>query len=187
MTSPATRRFTVSDGMVLIAATAVGLGATRAVGLHVRGAIERDDSVIIKLTLSFVGLFLTLALLVLRLWKPRPGLRILFRQPGFAGCFAVSVTIAIRLLMICGDYLERLALVGPIPSFFWDFFSYNVLIWSPIIDVSTACPIAAVWLVMALGGRWEMEPGWVDRAGRALSCFWLVAALIFRVVKWLIV
>jgi hypothetical protein len=27
--------------------------------------------------------------------------------------------------------------------------------------------------MLALGGRWRADPGWIDRAGRALGLFWV--------------
>jgi hypothetical protein len=39
--------------------------------------------------------------------------------------------------------------------------------------------VAGAWLTLRLAGAWRPEPTWVDRAGRALGVFWLVAALHF--------
>jgi hypothetical protein len=39
--------------------------------------------------------------------------------------------------------------------------------------------VAGAWLTLRLARAWRPEPTWVDRAGRALGVFWLVAALHF--------
>lgn len=182
MTSPAPRRFTVSDGMVLVAATAVGFGVARYSELRVNGnGITLSIMARVQVWLSFVGLFLTFALLTLRLWRPRPDLRDLFRQPGFAANFAVMVTIVVRLFVSWCVYRSMMPSVISRGSYVWDFFAVRFVAVTPVFDESIACPIVSVWLVMALGGRWDAEPGWVDRAGRALGVFWIGGALFFEV------
>jgi hypothetical protein len=39
--------------------------------------------------------------------------------------------------------------------------------------------VAGAWLTLLLAGAWRPEPTWVDRAGRALGVFWILAALYF--------
>ncbi len=51
-----------------------------------------------------------------------------------------------------------------------------------ILTVSVASPsgpaVAAVWLVLALSGRWSPEKSWIDRLGRILGATWLLISLL---------
>jgi hypothetical protein len=38
--------------------------------------------------------------------------------------------------------------------------------------------VAGAWLSLLLAGRWQSEPSWVDRLGRAIGWLWLVLALV---------
>jgi hypothetical protein len=34
--------------------------------------------------------------------------------------------------------------------------------------------VTVAWLTLALNGRWQPEPNWLDRAGRSLGLAWVV-------------
>ena len=97
------RPFTLLDAMVLIAATAIallpfrfflsvfeGLSATLSVAHRIVEVVFVADALICPLALS-----LSLALWVLRLRQPRPGLPRVFRQPGMAASTAILVYLSL--------------------------------------------------------------------------------------------
>jgi hypothetical protein len=188
------REFRLSDAMVLIAGAALALSG----GAHLlvllagefarlcgEAAAHREDLIAhwpifwrvthdhLRNTLWYgfqaavmVLLGMTPAFLVLRLRRPRPPLRALLRQPG---------TVA-ALSMVFG--------------LFWGT-GFLVYLFPDKVDAMTAAPaaigvaVAAGWGALALSRRWEPEPGWVDRMGRALGCAAigtaLIGLLIFRI------
>ena len=38
--------------------------------------------------------------------------------------------------------------------------------------------VAGAWLALILIGRWQSEPTWIDRLGRAIGCLWIVLAVV---------
>src|SRR6516164_1370010 len=95
--TPAPRSFTVLDGMILVAAPAVGLGVLRGMSVEVDWAgilgvlFARLDwtgesvgeliGELVRITMPSASAT-TMALLALRLRRPRPSWRRLARQPG---------------------------------------------------------------------------------------------------------
>ena len=43
-----------------------------------------------------------------------------------------------------------------------------------VVVVLTACAIPVAWAILALLGRLEAEPSWIDRLGRGLGVCWAV-------------
>jgi hypothetical protein len=41
--------------------------------------------------------------------------------------------------------------------------------------------VAAIWLLLALSGRWRPEPSWIDRLGRLLGVVWIACAILVAV------
>jgi hypothetical protein len=102
-----TRAFRISDMIVLIAATAIGLGLLRFMAAN--GCLFRTESIVPEYTyraqcgyeLLFPFLWAwTLAFLMLRLRRPRPRLQRLARQPGMAACSAAALALAVPMLAI---------------------------------------------------------------------------------------
>jgi len=77
----------------------------------------------------------------------------LIKQPGMVAC---EVWLLGMFLAIC------LALIG----------AYPLLAW--VVVISTACAIPIAWTILALHGRLEAEPSWIDRLGRGLGFCWAV-------------
>ncbi|MGO9465027.1 MAG: hypothetical protein ACLQIB_12220 [Isosphaeraceae bacterium] len=102
-----TRRFTLLDAIILMAATAAGLallGMYLAQGWFFGGAFfyGRFESYVlsgIEAVFPFLILW-TFALVILRLRQPRPRIRRLARQPGMAACSAASLILVVQLLGI---------------------------------------------------------------------------------------
>lgn len=120
----------------------------------------------------------TLALLVLRLRRPRPGRRRLLLQPGAVALVAALLGIIAAQYYEAGlrDVVQELArgvsLREAVGAFFWhDTGPY------------TTVAVAVAWLTLAISGRWRREPGWLDAVGTILGIFWLVQPLAILVVR----
>ena len=107
----------------------------------------------------------TLALVGLRLRRPRPALARLGRQPGFvAGCAAAAALVA------GGAYCFPFGLGEA-----WTgsrFIGQFHLIWLGM-TTGVASAVAGSWAILATSAHWRPEPGWIDRSGRALGGFWI--------------
>lgn len=172
------REFGLSDAMVLVAGTAFLLSIepyllaklTRALVRLARAlALNRSDLlehwpvawIAIRNDLAsalFTGermlhhllISLVPAFLIVRWKRPRPPLRALLRQPG-----TVAAVAAVFGALWVNGYLH-LAL-GP-----------NVDNRLPAC-LAIGGTVTLAWAVLALGRRWQGEPGWIDRLGRALG------------------
>jgi len=160
--------------MVLVAATAAGLGMERftlapeisdwpgmlalSTAQLVAGGIRLGLVAVVPVLATW-----TLALAALQLRQPRPRLRRLTRQPGFVACVTASAALA-----VCG-----LSVLPPLAAGN-QFIQFRLLrLSSYSAEVSFA--VAGAWLALALGGRWRPEPTWPDRLGRALGASWIAA------------
>jgi hypothetical protein len=180
------RKFTLFDAMVLIAATAIALLPLR---LFLSGYSGLSESLSLAhriVELGFVAdalicplaLSLSLALWVLRLRQPRPGLPRVFRQPGMAACTAI---------LVYSSFFLTATLISLFLSYFASgvfhnhmFLEFNFAIWILIMPMSMmGVTVFAVWIVLWLTGAWRPEPSWIDRAGRVLGTYWVANSLLF--------
>src|SRR5262249_26791016 len=124
------RKPTIIDGMILIGATAVGLGLARATwsGFHhgLLGLVGFVVAAIYGMLAPWAS-----ALLVIRLRRPRPPRRRLGRQPGYIAC-AASVLALVITLATTLPFFPALSAFAPQMLF--------GLVLSPGI------PVAAAWL-----------------------------------------
>jgi hypothetical protein len=109
---PPARRFTMMDAMLLVAATAIGLGLVREFDRDFTSFIrdtyyqgwESQFGKAVGMILRVIALTLpcalawTVATLALRLRPPRPPWRRLMRQPGFVACLAAPLPAAVAML-----------------------------------------------------------------------------------------
>jgi hypothetical protein len=194
MPSHVPRKFTVLDAMVLIAATGIALAPIRYLSLHGRGlplaapydwtirSLYLFGSNLSALLLPFV-LTGSMALGMLRLRKPRPPLRRIFRQPGMATCTAVLVSTLFFLAACLG-----LLLVGGDPVPIGYIFEHAEIYLKPVWYAATGRfgeVIAAVWIVLWLSRAWCSEPSWIDRAGRILGIYCVVNGVLFGWASWM--
>ena len=188
MPAPAPRRLTISDAMLIVAAVAVGLIAIRPFLLEL-GPGATIDALVVRLramprtdlirTIPALGLMaaptlasLSLALVALRLRRPRPRLHRLVRQPGFTACFASVVAClacASAILALRGTYFMD-SIGGSDDIGLAQLFAAIVLSSSVVASGF----VILTWLGLAISRNWRPEPGWIDRFGRVLGVFWLV-------------
>lgn len=170
---PTPRPLTLGDTMILIIALALGLAFARPTLAVVADAIHplsqgswRNRAWFVQLALAgnvaslYFFLSLIVACLILRLKRPRPPLRLLVHQPGFAGCAAVIA------FFLVGAFVSILAQSGPGNQFI------NMV---GMMLPATAAPLA--WGRLIAKGRWAPEPSWIDRFGRILGVVWTAALL----------
>ena len=107
----------------------------------------------------------SLALLILRLRKPRPERRRCLRQPGMVASAAATLALAIEAarvipLFALGSTSVRLSnlFIGP--------------------DQRICFAILGAWTALKVGGIWRPEPGGIDRAGRVVGVAWIVVATL---------
>jgi hypothetical protein len=190
------RRFSVLDGMFLVAASAIGFAVMRSYSLEVlhnnltpypalpRALLTAWAYAIATMPIPAVW---AVVLFACRLRRPRPPWRRLVNQPGFVACGAVSLVIAIRLtgfLTLVARTLgnpfyttnlgvsEALSVTISYPGPVNIATIYNSAYFAAsAFGMSTS--VAAVWLLLVASGRWRPEPSWLDRLGRAVGAYWI--------------
>ncbi len=93
-------------------------------------------------------------LLCLRLIQPRPPWSTLVRQPGSWAC------VGSILGVLLGYALELFTKIKA-PS------------------VIVPAMVILVWIVLAVSRKWQGEPSWIDRAGRALGVLWVATIPLY--------
>ena len=194
MSQPSARKISLSDLMMLVAMTGLGLscyvfvddalfrGQRYIFGLFDRPLGGWDSIRVIERVKGVFGFLLpllgawALALPVLRLRKPRPAWRRLNRQPGFTACIAALAGMAFcagvaGLAVLLRWWVDGQTQLG---SRFW----YR----TPVLDdliIYAGVSVAGVWATQIVTGRWRKSADWIDRLGRFLGGLWVAAALVF--------
>jgi hypothetical protein len=160
------RQFKIFDGMAMTAAIAVGLGLVRLTS----ESSPLATSLPWKISEGSWALALpvTWMLAGLRLSAPHPR----FRAPGAAACLAVTVASLCMLLFFSHNLVSNLPRVGWSSRTFWGVTAQHVLTPMPL-----AASVAAAWSLLAFDREWRPEASWIDRAGRVVGLYWLVAGL----------
>jgi hypothetical protein len=156
-------RFTLQDGMILIAGTAVGGAMAREfilMGGQWYGRFAGREPVWILAT-SHLLYGWSLGLLGCQACRRgRLGRRVA-RWPGTAACLAVFMASMFNLLYF---WLIGLARTDYARSF---------LAVSVTRPLSIAAGIAVAWSVLLVSGRWRSSRAWPDLLGRILGWAWL--------------
>ena len=175
------RRFTIADVMILIVAAALATVLARDyfTSLYVvyKGkSVDRPIALAEGLS-TCVASAILLALIPIRLRRPRPGLRRLARQPGFVASCAVAAALAAGVAqgLILISFRTWGYKRGP-----WPFQQ----LWA-IGAEKCFFAIAGAWLLLALSGRWRAEPGWIDRLGRLMGAVWIFGILVMFLETWI--
>lgn len=177
------RRFTLLDGMIVVAAMAVGLDLIRYFDLgfdwEFHSQIWMDprfffhswmiDQLVFQIFQIAIisAMIATLATLAFRLRRPRPARRRLARQPGMVAVRTVVIAWAASVpwlvLGFAGSPVS-IALEGPVRSL-------------SLVVVFAGFGVATRWGLLLLSRRWRAEPGWIDRLGRLVGIAWMVLSL----------
>jgi hypothetical protein len=108
-----------------------------------------------------------IALVLLRLPRPRPRRQALLTRPGFV---ATGVATAVILQQFARFEIENLRLYSSLRNHYYRVFETT----SP---TAIAMAIVASWSLALACGRWHPEASWIDRAGRAVGVGYIIAAL----------
>jgi hypothetical protein len=188
------RPFTVLDELILIIPLAVAIVVTVAFLSHENPLSAYRGQASIWLVLDWVPVVLLglvpryaalgmVALLVLRLRRPRPGWRRLSRQPGAVACAAATAALLAGGVLVLSRYMSMANPIGSNPVNIPLVHMPNELAWGPhdwpILESRIPPAVVSAWFVLALCGRWRAEPSWMDRTGRVFGSFW-VGLWMFR-------
>jgi hypothetical protein len=177
------RPFRLSDAMILIAAVGVGTAWLVSV-IHThdeRGYIPEsfDASTPMNLLRSLaygvrgylppILAWLSVGITVIRLRRPRPGVRRIGRRPGAVACLVALASwwlgaIWSTITGICQRIeADRLG-------------DWAASVWFELTDYPTPAAglcVAASWSALWLAGAWRPCPCWIDRIGRAVGSAWV--------------
>jgi hypothetical protein len=187
----------VADALTLTAATAVGIAGTRHVwkwcgypwfwgldeGWSVAATIRRFTVLVVILLPGLAAG--TVAVLVARLTPPRPSRRRIALQPGSAACGVALLVMIVEAIGQAAVLLRFEASKGYLGltwerSGFAQWFHMHVLFPA---SYAISLAVIEVWAVLALSGRAQPEPSWIDRTGRALGACWVAVAFLFWVYR----
>lgn len=201
------RRFGLGDLMILIVAIGAATVGVRALWQRPAegpgGAYYWDATpsrLLAAAALSSVAAPLTIAGLVIRARRPRPAWRRVALQPGTAAMIACAVVFAAQAAEAVAAL--RAPAVEILSGYEVSAIRYNstdslVLIRAGsngvighiepigcfgllVTSLATPCgpAVAAVWVVLAVAGRWRPERSWIDRLGRLLGVLWIAISAL---------
>jgi hypothetical protein len=169
------RRFTLLDGMFLVAVTAIGLGWNR---LSMKdfetynfpwmrvSPLLRSFNLSMWVLVPHLSLW-TLAILALGLRRPPNQLSEVVTRPGMAACVAAALAITFDLAWYIPFKMGHPG--GILPG----------IMMIRCIDTVTFA-IGGAWAVLAVGSLWKAERHWIDRAGRVLGVAWVIVTTSFH-------
>ncbi len=175
------RRFSLGDAMVMIAAITPSLLLIRlgvGFGLFELGKLLETGgrpATFARQLVEFLDVGggcilagLVPAVLILGLYKAQPSWRDAARGPGLIACFVAVAASILPILWFAGMVLIESRHAYPIYSVhFNNLFGRWMLAAGPMI--------LGAWIALAIQGRWRPNPTWTDRAGCVLgSCFVLI-------------
>jgi hypothetical protein len=174
-------RFTIKDAMAMVAAVAVGIALARSYHeelISVAGPQGRSfhyQAGAYMATLVVVPFAAALAWCRLR--RPFRPIRRLAREPGTVALLAIAVCIVAAVLEEALIW-ALLVLAGT---------RIIGLVWRPLVDAAASLAgmigpaVCASWSLQCLAGHWRPQPGWIDRAGRALGT---IGIILFALHPW---
>ena len=189
MSDPERRRFTLADAMGIVAA----VGMMLSTGRLARWLLAKGDTsayfvpdYLWCLSLTFALICPSLVLLPVLLSRPRDRRRLRAGSPGLA---VHIVVLTLLLVSVAGWVAHRATswLLQPPPLGEWHFYpSATMNFFLHEFRYTAAAAIAAVWIAMAIVGRWRPERAWDDRLGRLIGLLWLLFFLLEPLVSLLL-
>ncbi len=173
------RRPTMRDGMVLVAAVAIGVGVARALLAQKLSLTSVWPYVVFADIATCIAL--TPTLLVLSLFQPRPTLADLCRRPGFVASLAGStvITLGLATAALLGTIRQvwglgpfQLSLSAPGSNSLW---------WLAILGYFNGFvgpAVIACWVMLAMGGRLRPTNGWLEYGELTIGALWIVLFVI---------
>jgi hypothetical protein len=115
------------------------------------------------------------------------------RRPGAVGCLAGTIVLVFELVhqairSTAAVHVVHFVTKAPEHARYlgWDFDTFTELRkWDPLQTTLIGMPrqaglvVGGAWLALILAGAWRPQPTWIDRAGRIVGVFWIVAACHF--------
>ncbi len=171
-----TRRFTLADLMILIAATGAGMAMFRPYQAALAGPGFQNAGVLrtIETTYgawSFLAAWWMIALLIIQYRGVHPHRSRLARRPGHVACGVAAVALVAGIT----QELTRFTFQDPIIKAFSFHQSWITM------SARVGPAVAGAWFVLALSGRWRADGGWIDRLGRLLGCCWIGWQLLWMI------
>jgi hypothetical protein len=163
-----TRRFRLSDAIVLVAALAISMAIHRTYWtlLHYHPPQAAFDprwliSEIVGASTIYV-LILALTLVILARVSPRPHREVLAIRPGFMACLVLLAASAPMAI------LSPMSDLGEMPGLPFDILTVRTI---RKVFIVGGIAVASCWFTMAMGRRWAPEPSWIDRLGRIIGLY----------------
>lgn len=182
---PVVRRFTIADGMILIAAMACGLAWTGRVwpGFNLASPTPvgswnwfRNSAVLVLIMALPCVLFLTIAVAILRVVRPRPSWWRTACQPGMTASLATLVALTIALPLI-GISIAINMTKHPADPDSWRELPGNLFEMTVMAAPVAGFAVIVAWTMLAVQRRWRNELSWIDRAGRVLGVAWVLTGM----------
>jgi hypothetical protein len=150
----------LADLVVLTGATAVSFAVVRAAQQGLRAHHYPEVYRWIESTGPCVLIWMW-TVLGLRLFRTRPPIWRLARQPGILACLISLFSFGLACIHAGAFSLDM-----------------NATVWSTLaveIAHGISGEILIAWLTLAITGQWRPTPDWFDRAGRALGVYMIAA------------
>jgi hypothetical protein len=155
------RGIRLADVMLFVVATAVSIVATRSCLEEMQRYQHNFNNLVSWFLIASPSVMsVALVLLLIGLLDHPPEL---FRRPGFVACWVTNLAIALSLSVNFIKYMDHQR-KGPFAFGFYLYFLMDMGGW-----------IAVAWMTLILSGVWRAERNWIDRLGRAVGVFWILA------------
>ena len=166
------RPFTISDAMILVAATALSLAFVKSTSAsHSWWTAQFGGPTPLSRKVDEWSIYWStfaipwnVAYLIIRLRRPRPGRGELARQPGFVACLAAALSMVVSLTYMLSAYV-----INGFPAVSW-------VLPGPVAG-SCGFAVLGAWSTIWFGALTRFERGWIDTIGTVLGVGWMLRLL----------
>jgi hypothetical protein len=177
---PRHRRFTLADGMILVAASAIGIALIRVSQASVP-IFDSNPAIEYLYASAWVPCLWTASMVLVGVRGPCPGRRRLARSPGWMACLGASFG-AMTLAVVNWAFYGLSRIAGGPSMWFLDLGNW-VWLTTRALWAGPGLMVAATWMTLAVGGRWRPERVWTERVGIALGAYWILLLIAHPVVQ----